>query len=297
MAKGFVLQLAALVTLFVSLPFFVALVFSIINLLFPDAADSYWQIESTQSTIRYAIASLVIFVPAYLLLTRKVNESRRNEGELYHSVTKWLIYLALLVAGMVILGDLAVVVYTFLNGEITIRFILKALALFIIIGGASYYYLLDAKDFWKKREKQSIAIGVSVLVVTLATVVFGYIQIDSPSVAREVRVDQKQITDLQNIQWRIEGNHQDGASLPTSLEQVFTDFPAPTAPEGREAYEYRVTGDNTYQLCATFAQATPSGERNSTKPSYGEDDYWRNNNWEHTEGRKCFDRKIIETKI
>ncbi len=116
MAKSFVLQLAALATLFVSLPAFITLLFSIINLQFPDAIDAYWQIESAESTVRYTIAILVIFFPAYLVLTRLVNTARRSEGELYYTLTKWLIYLALLVAGLIILGDLAVVVYTFLNG-------------------------------------------------------------------------------------------------------------------------------------------------------------------------------------
>src|SRR5690606_23353244 len=125
MAKSFVLQLASLATLFVSLPAFITLIFSIINLQFPDAADNYWQVDGYQSAIRYSIAVLVIFFPAYLFLTRKVNVSRRSEGELYHTLTRWLIYLALLVAGLIMLGDLAVVVYTFLNGEITTRFILK----------------------------------------------------------------------------------------------------------------------------------------------------------------------------
>lgn len=294
MAKSFVLQLAALATLFVSLPAFITLVFSIINLLFPDAADSYWQVENAQSSIRYSIAVLVIFFPAYLVLTRRVNESRRNEGELYHTLTKWLIYLALLVAGMIMLGDLAVVVYTFLNGEITVRFILKALALLTIIGAASYYYFLDTKDFWEKREKQSITIGGIALAVVAVFVVLGYVQIDSPGVAREVRIDQQQISDLQDMQWRIEAYHQETDSFPARIEMVYQDFPVPQAPEGRQPYEYRTTGADTYVLCATFAHATPASERSIAKPvSYGNDIYLQNHNWEHGAGEKCFDRRII----
>ena len=294
MAKSFVLQLAALTTLFVSLPAFVTLVFSIINLQFPDAADSYWQIESAEASIRYAIAVLVIFLPTYLVLTRKVNKSRRSEGELYHTLTKWVIYLALLVAGMIMLGDLAVVVYTFLNGEITIRFILKALALLIIVGGPSYYYLMDTRDYWKSREKESVTIGVAVLGAVAAFVVIGYMQIDSPTIAREVRLDQQQITDLQDIQWRIEAYYQETNSFPARVEMVYDNFPAPTAPEGWDSYEYRTTGPDTYVLCATFAQATPAGERSLAKPvGYNDEVYLQNHNWEHSDGYYCFDRKVM----
>lgn len=297
MAKSFVLQLASLVTLFVSLPAFITLLFSIINLQLPDAADSYWQIDSYQSSVRYSIAVLVIFFPAYLALTRKVNKSRRQEGELYHTLTRWLVYVALLVAGMIILGDLAVVVYTFLNGEITMRFILKAAVLLAVIGGASYYYALDAKNFWQSREKQSIMIGGVTLAVVLLCVGYGYSLIDSPSVARDIRLDQQQITDLQDIQWRVEAYYQESKSFPANFGTLFVDFPAPVAPEGREAYEYKITGADTYSLCATFAEATPANERSVSKPIVANGDvYLQNQNWEHGAGRKCFERKIIPLK-
>lgn len=288
------MQLASLVTLFVSIPAFVTLLFSIINLQFPDAADSYWQIDSAQSSIRYAIAVLVIFFPAYLYLTRKVNEARRGEGELYHTLTKWVIYIGLLIAGIVILSDLAVVVYTFLNGEITARFILKALALLVVMSGVVYYYAMDAKDHWQKREKESVTIGLSVLVIVLAFVAYGYSLIDAPSVAREVRLDQQQITDLQDMQWRIESYHQETNSFPGDIEMLYEDFPAPVAPEGRAAYEYEITGSDTYELCATFARATPASERSMVKPIGGSEGvYLENQNWEHGSGKKCFERRII----
>ncbi|MCB9819317.1 hypothetical protein H6789_01215 [Candidatus Nomurabacteria bacterium] len=294
MAKSFVMQLAALATLFVSLPAFITLIFSIINLQFPDAADNYWQVESAESAIRYTIAILVIFFPAYLVLTRKVNQSRRTEGELYHTLTKWLIYLALLVAGMVILGDLAVAVYTFLSGEITIRFILKSVALLAVIGAASYYYTLDAQNYWQNKEKKSVQIGFAVLGVVLAFVVFGFFNIDTPSMAREVRIDQEQIYDLQDIQWRIEAFYQETNSFPASIEMLYQDVPVPVASEGREAYSFRTTGPDTYVLCATFTYATPASDRSMAKPiGIGQDVYLQNQNWEHSAGEKCFERKII----
>lgn len=293
MAKSFVLQLAALATLFVSLPSLITLIFSIINLQFPDAADSFREVEFAESSIRYAIAILVIFFPAYLLLTRKVNQSRREEGEMYHTLTRWLIYLALLVAGMVMLGNLAVAVYTFLSGEITIRFLLKSAALLIVIGVASYYYTLDAQNYWQDKEKKSVQIGFAVLAIVAAFVVYGFMNIDTPSVAREVRIDQEQIYDLQDIQWRVEAFYQDSSSFPANIEMLYQDMQAPEASEGRTSYEFRATGPDTYVLCATFAQPTPSSERSMTKPIGFEDVYLQNQNWEHGAGEKCFERKII----
>lgn len=294
MAKSFVLQLASLVTLIVSIPAFIVLLFSIINLKFPDAAQGVWEASSSQDSIRYTIAILVIFFPAYLVTTRLVNKARRQEGELYHTLTKWLIYLALLIGGMVMLGDLAVVVYTFLNGEITVRFLLKAAVILAVIGAAFYYYAADAKGYWQEREKQSLQLGGVALFLVLMAAVYGYYNIDAPGAVREMRLDEQQLMDLQDMQWRIEAYYQETDSFPANLEDVYSDFPVPQAPEGREAYSYRITGANTYELCATFAAATPESQRSIAKPIAEPGLNLNNHNWEHGAGKKCFSRTAPE---
>lgn len=298
MAKSFVLQLASLVTLFVSLPAFITLLFGIINLQFPDAADQYWQVSGNEDAIRYSIAVLVIFFPAYLWITRLVNKARRSEGELYHTLTRWLIYLALLVGGVVMLTDLAVVVFTFLNGEITVRFLLKAGALLAVIGAAFYYYAYDAKDHWRNKEKESVTIGGVALAVVLLATLYGATLIDSPSVAREVKIDQQQINDLQDMQWRVEAYYQENNSFPGNLETLYGEFAVPQAPEGREPYTYKISGTDTFTLCATFAHPTPEIDRQMRKPvSVSEAAYLQNQNWEHQAGEKCFERKIVTEKM
>ncbi len=291
MARSFVLQLASLVTLFVSLPALITLLFGIINLQFPDAMDAYWEVSSAEDTIRYSIAVLVIFFPAYLIITRMVNKARRNEGALYHTLTKWLVYLALLVAGVTMLIDLAVVVYTFLEGEITVRFILKALALLAVVAAAFTYYVYDAMDHWQKREKQSIGIAVVALLVVIATVVFGVTKIGSPSEAREYTLDQQQVTDLQDIQWRVEDYYLTSNSFPANLETLFGVMTVTQAPEGREAYQYKVTGADTYELCATFVKETPQSDR-SVMYSGGS----KYQSWDHPAGEFCYERKVTKTE-
>ena len=100
-AKHFVLQLGSLITLYLSIAFLLVLLFNIINLAYPDAADAYWQIESYSDAVRIGIAMLIVFFPAYLILTRQVNQIRRRESSdgSYLGFTKWLVYLSLLVAG------------------------------------------------------------------------------------------------------------------------------------------------------------------------------------------------------
>ena len=121
-AKHFVLQLGSLVSLYLSLTFLLVLLFGAINIIFPDAADYVWEVESAQSQIRIGIAMVIVFFPTYLLITRIVNQARRKEQNgAYLGLTKWLIYLSLLVGGLVLLIDLVVVIMTFLEGEISER--------------------------------------------------------------------------------------------------------------------------------------------------------------------------------
>ena len=108
--KQFALQIAALITLYVSISAFLILLFGLINLTYPDAAEDYWQIQSSQSGIRYAIAALIVFFPAYLVLTRVVNQARRHASNLYHTLTKWFVYLSILVG---VLSKIPLIILSF----------------------------------------------------------------------------------------------------------------------------------------------------------------------------------------
>ena len=291
--KNFALQVGAFITLYISITAFLTLVFGLINIILPDAADEYWRIQNNQEAMRVALAGLIVFFPTYLLLTRLVNKARRSTDSLYHTLTKWVVYLSLLVGGLVMLGDLVIVVITYLNGEISSRFLLKAVVLFVTIGSAFWYYSLDAKGHWNKNEKGSVTVGAVALIFAIAVVVLSFYYIDSPKTVREVRLDQQQISDLQDMQWRIEAYYQRENSLPNSITAAYEDIEIPSDQQDREPYAYRVTGTQSYELCATFVQMSPENELRSiakpvTEPGYDPNNYI----WEHGVGEKCFPRTV-----
>ena len=291
--KNFAMQVGALITLYVSITSFLILVFGLINVLFPDVADTYWEIEGNQEGMRYAIAALLVFFPTYILLTRLVNQARRKADNLYHTLTKWVVYLSLVVGGLIMLGDLVAVILTYLNGEITVRFILKALAMFLTVGAAFWYYALDAKGHWNENERASIRAGAFAFVFVIAALVLGFYHIDSPQTVREMRLDDQQVSDLQDIQWRIEAYYEREESLPQTVDQLYDDIEIPTAPEDRDSYTYRITGEQSYELCATFAFATTETDRASIARPFVEEKFDPNNyNWEHGAGEKCFTRTV-----
>lgn len=293
-AKNFALQLGSLVSLYVSIVALIMLLFGVITVRYPDVAQGYYEYESASSSIRFGIALLVVFFPAYTILTRLVNNIRRREQGTYLALTKWLIYLSLLIGGATILGDLVAVVLGFLNGELTIRFALKALSFLIVVGAAFIYYLLDARGHWQTHEKQSVQYGALVAVVVIAALTTGFQHTETPNQVREMNIDNVQIQDLGVIQSHIESYYATNAKLPQSLEVAYEGLAITTAPEGRNAYTYTYVDEKTFKLCAEFAyESSKSQQAQYSEPFMADGMIIRDGfNWTHGKGDWCFTRVV-----
>jgi hypothetical protein len=293
-AKHFVLQLGSLISLYLSLSFLLVLLFGFINTLFPDAISSVWEVERSADSIRIGFAMVLVFFPTYIVLTRLVNKNRRKSTDhSYLGLTKWAIYLSLLVSGLVLLGDLVAVIMSFLEGELTSRFLFKAASVLIVIGSAFTYYILDAKNYWVKREQQSLWYGGVASLVILGLLIAALMQIPNPTEVREMKTDSRMVEALQNIQWRVEDYYQVNEELPVDLPTLFGELGVPKAPENKPAYTYEITGEGTYQLCATFTHSSTGiedqylSDRVSVAPGFP-----GNYNWDHKAGEWCFERVV-----
>ena len=291
-AKHFVLQLGSLLSLYLSLTFLIVLLFGIINLVIPDATDYYYIIEGYNNSVRLGIAMVVVFFPTYIILTRFVNKMRRQSASNnYLGLTKWLIYLSLLVGGGVLLGDLVAVIMTFLNGEITARFILKATVVLVVIGLAFYYYINDAKGSWVKNERFSVLFGVLATIAVLISLGLGLANVQTPAIVREMKLDEKQVQDLQQIQSAIENQLAASSSLPATLEIAFDNFTIPTAPTGRAQYQYNVTNEG-FELCANFSYPSPGDTSFYPSPVDINRPIKNPDSWQHPAGQYCYQRIV-----
>ena len=294
-AKNFALQLGSLVTLYVSIGSLIALLFGVITVQYPDQAQMPWEYESASSSIRFTIAMLIVFFPSYIVLTRFVNTIRRTEQGTYLTLTKWLIYLSLLIGGGVLLGDLVAVLNGFLEGELTIRFVLKALTVLLVTGSAFAYYLLDARGYWKEHERNSIYYAGIISTVVLLSLVTGFMNTEAPSEVRDRNLDNKQVTDLQEIQYRVESYTVLHGKLPATIEEAYDSLTPPSAPDERTTYMYQVVETHSFKLCAEF-----EGENSTTgdmyypeKGMYTEPLTIKNpNDWNHGAGIWCFTRVL-----
>lgn len=289
-ARDFFLHFAATAALYVSAVSFLTLLFDYIDRFFPSGLSYYYDVYS--GTMRFAIASLIVIFPLYYFLMRKVmREMRAGTLNPQGSIRKWLLYITLFISGATVVGDLVVLIYTFLGGqEITASFLLKVLAIFVVIGGAFLYYLKDLSGYWLSREQTSKQIGYGVAAVVLVAVAGAFFIIGSPQTQRELRYDQERVGHLSELQMQIVYYWQSKEVLPPALESLEDDisgYRVPVDPATAEAYEYRSTGEMSFELCAEFARPTPEALRESRALYPMSDDAFV-----HEAGRQCFERTI-----
>jgi hypothetical protein len=293
-AKDFFLWLGAMVALYVSATSLILLIHQYVSVWFPDPQlEPYGAPYS--SAIRFSIAFLIVFFPLYVLLTRMLHQDlRKNPGKKELWVRRWLIFLTLFVAGVAMAIDLVMLVNTFLNGELTTRFALKALTILGVIGTSFWYYLNELKGKWEANEGQSKLIGGVVSAIVIASVVGGFFIVGSPVSERLYRIDEQKVSDLQNIQWQVVSYWQQKEKMPkviTDLEDPLTGFIAPREVETGEMYTYATTGAMSFKLCATFNRPSRNTVSKMSAPVPVGGDLM-SENWKHESGETCFERTI-----
>ena len=296
-AKDFFLYLSVTVCLYITSISFINLLFGIIDKVFPDPLNRFYY-DAYQGGVRFAMAALFVILPLFLALYKFLEKSYENEPSKKNIwVRKWISYLTLFLAGGVIAGSLVATIFSFLNGEITTRFILKVFAIAFTTALIFTYYLLELKDKLTPPSKRVWAILIAVLII--ASLVTGFVVFGSPMKARKLRFDEQKISDLQNIQWRIVNYWQMKNTLPLALMDLkdpLVDNFLINDPETGDEYEYKVLSGNqrsSFKLCATFnyksqnIQGSPMPKSAPITP-----DSVSNDTWFHNAGKTCFDRSI-----
>jgi len=271
------------------------ILFQFINLYIPGAAG-YNYLGSAQSAIRWSVSSLVVVFPVLVWLIRFLNRDMAAHPEKRDlKIRKWLLYLTLFVAGLTVIGDLVTLVYTFMQGDLTMRFVLKVAVVFWLSGSIFYYFIHDLHD--TARTGRRIVQWVT-LAVVLASLVFGFVTAGSPASQRARANDDRRVSDLQMIESQVIQYWQAKGKLPATLADLpsgtISGFVVPTDPKTGQAYVYSTSGTLGYELCATFeTDTTASSTTDRTAvPVVGPYGEVGVTNWQHGVGYQCFDGKI-----
>jgi len=312
--KDFFLHLGATVALYAVVLSLLNLAFSIINYTFPDKLAGYFY----SGNIVWPISILIIVTPIlYILewLIVKDFSAMIEKKDLW--IRKWRIYLTLFLTGVTVIGDLIALINTYLNGEITMRFVFKILIVLLVAGAVFKYYFFSINENMKWAKMAMTSSRWFGIVIVLVAIVGGFVIVGSPAKQRDLRFDSQRVGDLSNIQWQVLNNWQQKGKLPATLSEMedsISGYKIPTDPKTEKDYSYRVINAATstatttvsFEICADFALDSQDTKgrgdfgggggfgysRDMAYPSYEGID----NNWEHNMGKVCFERNIDTEK-
>lgn len=189
------------------------------------------------------------------------------------------------------MGDIITLIFYLLEGELSIRFILKVFVIFVIAGSGFFYYLQSLKIHPGSAAFRRLGKSFFLwsLVVVIVTVIWGAFIAGSPVTERSKKFDDRRVDDLRTISEEVfnivyEGrrpapneNVLPSKPLPKSLQEVkdnaLYEMPDIIDPQTGEPYEYMIIDDYQFDLCATFSQNR--SERYDVQ-------------WNHGPGENCF---------
>ncbi|TSC83809.1 MAG: hypothetical protein G01um101417_376 [Parcubacteria group bacterium Gr01-1014_17] len=263
--------------------------------MFPDELTYYYGPYS--GGIRFALASLIVIFPISLILFSVVKKGIAREPEkLGLALRKWVLWITIFITGAALAGDLIAVLSGFLGGELTMRFILKALAVFAVSASVFWYAVLEIRLTSEKPISLRTPFIVGSLIGVIAAIMWGFFVMGSPFTVRKLRMDERRVSDLQSIQWQVVNYWQQKSRFPKSLSELedpLSGYKVPTDPETAKSYEFTLGTGYAFTLCADFTLPNGTQSRSKTKPyPMPMSDEGLAENWEHTAGRACFERVL-----
>lgn len=290
--KDVFMHLLTIIALYISAASFGALIFQYIDLWFPDPLTDVY--ARPRDAIRWALSALVVVFPVYVFASWMLAKDVFSHPEKREMKTrKWLYYFTLFAASVIIIGDIIALIYRFLGGDLSMRFLLKVVAILFIAASVFGYYLWNIrKEEMASRDSRMRVFLFFIFAVVAASIIAGFFTAGSPFRERMRRFDERRVQDLQNIQWQIVNYWQRKERLPETVEMLRDDisgYSVPIDPENNAPYEYQTLGDLKFSLCATFNTVEEFGPAIGSRPiSLG----LETQNWKHGAGRVCFDRTI-----
>lgn len=282
-----------MVTFYWSVVAFVSLIFEYLNYAFPDPLPYYG--GQYQGNVSFEMASLVILFPVFLILMRLIRRSIEADATRAQVwVRRWALVLTLFVAGAALAGDLITLVKYFFDGDVTLRFLLKVLVIFLVAGAGFLHFMADLRGYYERNPAKSKLVMWVSGAIAAVTILAGFFIIGTPWEARLYRFDNQKASDLMSIQWSVVNYWQSKGALPQTLAEIpssLGDVYIPTDPQTGEAYEYTPRGPLSFELCATFNLPMRGSPQNGYEAPM-RDPRGDATTWDHEAGRTCFERDI-----
>jgi len=278
--RDFFLHLTGFITLYWSMIALITILFQLINKWFPDALE---YVDASHGALRFGLSSVIVAFPVFvgiMMFFRKREVTR----------PRFPIYFTLFVTALTAIIDLATLIYRLTGGDVTSRFLLKVLSVFVVTGSVFLFEMwqLKRKSFELDARTRGL-LGLAYAFV-LASVVLGFIAVGSPTSQRGRELDLRRVNDLQQIQYAIGNFYQREDALPAT----FADLGSVSTDPEKLPYEYVKTSENTFEVCATFSTSSDAKENmylyGSPVAPVGQD-------FSHGVGRTCFSRNVSDLEL
>ncbi|MFA5184389.1 MAG: DUF5671 domain-containing protein [Patescibacteria group bacterium] len=247
--------------------------FHIINQTVADVLNSY---SGNDGQLKFAISALFIAAPIFFAISALILKGLRG-GELDKdsAIRRWLTYFILFVSSLVVLGVFISAINAFLDGELTSRFALKALTIFVIAAVVFSYYFYDIKR--ENPEQKDTVVKIyfwASLALVLAAFIAAWFFVESPATARARRLDQSLVNNISNLEVAVNSYYERHKKLPDTLEilasdaNVYLDSESLFDPETKSPIVYQLVGAQDFDLCATFRLDSAEDGSGQMKVSY-----------------------------
>lgn len=226
--------------------------FLCIDILLFEGEWNLYDSEDLYSLIRFVTAILITFFPAYFLVSfflfrEYQNFPEKKEGKW----RRWMIYFTLFVGGLIILGNLVVLVYKFLEGEISKGFVIKSFLLFIFTGFVFWYYFQELHNKLNKTQIKIVALIAFLFFILTLLLVFYFF--DTPSGLRGFQKDLETARYLERIcDWGIKDFWEKNHTLPSNLEEIASFYYGARFEIKSVKYQKIQEEPPIFKLCATF---------------------------------------------
>ncbi|MDQ2680722.1 MAG: DUF5671 domain-containing protein [Candidatus Eremiobacteraeota bacterium] len=108
-----------------------------------EISNGYNGYSSLRDQITWQAATVLVAFPLFAFVHTRIGRQLVRRPDLYESgVRKWLTYLALVIAALIVLLDAVWFLNALLRGELSLHFLLDSLVLLVLGGGVFAYYLM-----------------------------------------------------------------------------------------------------------------------------------------------------------
>lgn len=263
--------------------------FQYINKWFPqEVSGGSVSVPFNQSSLKFSMASLLIAAPLFYLFSWLVRSAlKKRTLDTNNKIRMWVTYIILFLTIAIALGDLVTTVFHLLDGDYTLRFLLKSATILIIVGWIFVYYGLELKSTTSLTDSNlPKTLGWVAIAIMLVSFVGAFFVVDSPMTSRIRSYDNRRAQDLTNLRYTVQNYYGEKNKLPESLDQIKNSYQPSvsiTDPKTNVLYEYQTTGTTTFQLCANFETSNKNRPVDYSYPDAG---------FAYDPGRNCFDYTI-----